>query len=522
MKLIMTHGYMLSGSGSNVYVQNLCRALARTGHEVRLLCQDARPFDYDFVDSTYTAGPNGVRLIEKCETEYPGSCAVYRPEIGDLLPVYVYDEYPGWRVKTFLDLTKEEFEDYVRLNVDALQSVLAEAGEPGGVITNHSVPGPLIARRSLEEHAGAPYISVVHGSCLQYVARRSEFYTEAAREGLAGAARIVALSGHSAGTIAEDFPKMSEKTISLPGGVDTRLFSPQSLDRAHLGSLNGGPGRGPEQDEELERLLESRPADSGGLVSGLAGISGGYSARAHDADAGARLSALIEDDEPLVLYVGKLIHSKGVHSLISAFSQLRRSRRARLLIVGFGTFREALQALTLAIGTGDRHTAELLAEGGKLYEGGPERPMEHLELEEALEGSRGLHEDVEFVGPLEHAELAKLLPAADVAVVPSIFPETFGLVAAESAAAGVPPLVADHSGLREAGAVVAEGLPFDTRVPVDGLASGLARALDGYLSLPTGERQSCREQVRRNSVEYLGWDTLAQKMAELAAGLREE
>lgn len=522
MKLIMTHGYMLSGSGSNVYVQNLCRALARTGHEVHLLCQDSRPFDYDFVDSALTAGPDGVRLIEERRTGYPGGCAVYRPEIGDLLPVYVYDKYPGWRVKTFLDLTNEEFEDYVRLNVAALQSVLAEAGDPDGLVTNHSVPGPLMARRALGKYPELQYVSVVHGSCLQYVARRSEFYMRVAREGLAGAARIVALSGHSAGTIAEDFPEMREKAVSLPGGVDTRLFTPESLDRERLASLGGGPGRGPRQENELEELLDGRPERTRELASGLARISEGYSARAHDTDTGERISALIQGDEPLVLYVGKLIHSKGVHSLISAFSQLRRHRRAKLLIVGFGTFREALQALTLAIGTGDRRTAELLAAGGKLYEGGPETPMEHLDLDGALSGAEGLHEDVEFTGPLEHAELAKLLPAADVAIVPSIFPETFGLVAAEFAAAGVPPFVADHSGLREAGGIVAEGLPFDTRVPVEGLASGLARALGDYLSLPTDERESCREQVRRNSVEYLGWETLAQRMAELAAGLREK
>ena len=57
---------------------------------------------------------------------------------------------------------------------------------------------------------------------------------------------------------------------------------------------------------------------------------------------------------------------------------------------------------------------------------------------------------------------------------------------------------------------------------MDGVVPGLARALEDYLSLPTDERQSCREQVRRNSVEHLGWDTLAQKVAELSAGLRKE
>ena len=68
---------------------------------------------------------------------------------------------------------------------------------------------------------------------------------------------------------------------------------------------------------------------------------------------------------------------------------------------------------------------------------------------EALAPARTL-----FTGPLEHRHLVQLLPLCDVAVVPSIFPEAFGMVAAEAAAAGVPPLVARHSGLAE----VAEGL----------------------------------------------------------------
>src|SRR5713226_397462 len=59
-----------------------------------------------------------------------------------------------------------------------------------------------------------------------------------------------------------------------------------------------------------------------------------------------------------------------------------------------------------------------------------------------------------FTGPLEHRHLVHLLALADVTVVPSIFPEAFGMVAAEAAAAGSPPIVARHSGLAE----IAEGL----------------------------------------------------------------
>ena len=52
-----------------------------------------------------------------------------------------------------------------------------------------------------------------------------------------------------------------------------------------------------------------------------------------------------------------------------------------------------------------------------------------------------------------------LLPLADVTVVPSIFPEAFGMVAAEAAAAGSPPLVARHSGLAEVAAGLEEEYP---------------------------------------------------------------
>ena len=71
-----------------------------------------------------------------------------------------------------------------------------------------------------------------------------------------------------------------------------------------------------------------------------------------------------------------------------------------------------------------------------------------------------------------------LLPLADITVVPSVFPEAFGMVAAEAAAAGSIPLVANHSGLAE----VADG-PLQRRLvdrPVrrsDGVDLHLAQGL---------------------------------------------
>ena len=516
MKILMTHGYMLSGSGSNVYVQNLCRALARAGHEVYLLCQEPSPLSYDFVDEHSTVNGDDIERRGEQETPYPGRCTVYNPEIGSLLPVYVYDDYPGWRVKTFLDLTDKELENYLETNTASVRTVLRASGA-SVVVTHHSVPGPLIARRALEG-TGVSYASIVHGSCLQYVSRRSEKYMGLTREGLEGARSILALSTHSAGTIAEDIPDMEGKTFAFPGGVDTDLFRPDALDLEALKHLNGGPGRGPEAAEALERARD-RFADAEELAGALRAVSASYDARAHDRDAGGRLALLLAEDAPLVVYVGKLIHSKGVHSLISAFARVHRETGTRLLVVGFGTFREALETLTLSLSAGDERTVRLLAEHGPMFEGRASEPMEHFTSSENLfRAASGMDGAIEFVGPLYHTELAKLLSAADVAVVPSIFPETFGLVAAEFAASGVVPFVADHSGLREAGGIVGRGLPFDLRVGMDGFEGNLAHALADYLALPEEERRNCRETVRRNSVERLSWRTLANDIARIATG----
>jgi hypothetical protein len=92
VKLIMTHGYMLSDTGSNVYVQNLCRALVRKGHEVHLLCQEPESLSYDFVGEFGVVKGNHIDKLGEKESSYPGRCVLYRPQICGVLPVYVYDE----------------------------------------------------------------------------------------------------------------------------------------------------------------------------------------------------------------------------------------------------------------------------------------------------------------------------------------------------------------------------------------------------------------------------------------------
>jgi len=117
-----------------------------------------------------------------------------------------------------------------------------------------------------------------------------------------------------------------------------------------------------------------------------------------------------------------------------------------------------------------------------------------------------------FTGALEHRHLRHLWPLADVSVTPSVFPEAFGMVAAEAAACGSPPLVARHSGLAE----VAEGLEAAYPEEHRGLASfapgdaaDLAAKLGAILALPGAEWDRLSSAARAAAVERWSWDTIA-------------
>jgi len=109
----------------------------------------------------------------------------------------------------------------------------------------------------------------------------------------------------------------------------------------------------------------------------------------------------------------------------------------------------------------------------------------------------------------------QLLPLCDVAVVPSIFPEAFGMVAAEAASAGVPPLVADHSGLAEVGAGIAREYPAEhARLAAfpTGDADALRARLAALLTLPAAERRALGLAARRAVERSWSWRSVAERL----------
>jgi glycosyltransferase involved in cell wall biosynthesis len=179
-------------------------------------------------------------------------------------------------------------------------------------------------------------------------------------------------------------------------------------------------------------------------------------------------------EDPIITYVGKLSEEKGVSLLLAALAGLP----ARAIIVGFGPARADLEAQAARLGV-----------------------------------------DALFTGPLQHRHLCRLWPLAAASVVPSVFPEAFGMVAAEAASCGCPPLVARHSGLAEIAEGVAASLPARLRmVSFDsGDVNGLRHRLQQILALSSADTAELRAGCRQSVEKLWSWDSVAERIVRLGA-----
>ena len=82
MRILIFHGYLLRGTGSNVYNASLVRTLLDLGHEVHLLCQDRDAGSLPFVDAVGRF--DGDRLAVEAIRE-PVLCTAYLPECLPLM-----------------------------------------------------------------------------------------------------------------------------------------------------------------------------------------------------------------------------------------------------------------------------------------------------------------------------------------------------------------------------------------------------------------------------------------------------
>lgn len=216
----MWHGYLLRGSGSNIYTANIARGWRHDGHAVVVMCQDAAAVDESWVDDDVDLSTQSLPRLDRG----PGSCTIVRPDIGGLLPVYVYDDYEGFEVKRFVDLSDDELDEYTRRNVDAMVDVIT-AFRPDAIITGHEVMGPYIAKLACAA-TGTSFVTKLHGSALEYAVREQERYLHYATEGLSAARRVVGGSNYMVEAAARVIPGWHDRASVVNPGCDTSLFHP--------------------------------------------------------------------------------------------------------------------------------------------------------------------------------------------------------------------------------------------------------------------------------------------------------
>ena len=413
MRILLWHGYLLGGTGSNVYTRMLAREWSNAGHEVTVLSQEPHPDRFDL-----------------------GRATSVRPDVGGLLPVFVLDRYEGYDVRLVQDCSRAELDAWVEANASAIRALL-----PADVVfTNHVLLGGPVGAAT-----GAPFAVKAHGSELEYSMRGNPELSAWGAEALATARATYVGSDHIR-TVLREVCGHTESVIEVPPGVDIDEWTPEPRDVALAGLLEEAHRDRPNPDNAEERLP--------------------------DEDNVARLARFLGAGDPVVVYFGKLIEQKGVHVLIEALAGLD----ARVVVVGFGPERATL---------------------------------------ETLAGERGV--EALFTGPLEHRHLRHLLALADACVVPSIFPEAFGMVAAEAAAAGCPPLVARHSGLAEVAAGLEESYPAGLRhltAFASGDAEDLALRLGELLALPPRDSAAVRAAARAAVVERWSWAGVSRRLLE--------
>jgi glycosyltransferase involved in cell wall biosynthesis len=494
VRVLIFHGYLLRGTGSNVYNANLAQALARQGHEVDLFCQDRRADELEW-----------VRATDKIR--------VHVPDIDGLLPVFVADRYEGFEVKTFPELADAELDRYLESNVAAVRGVVEQFGEPDAALANHLIMGPVILAR-----AGLRYAIKVHGSDLSYTVRpHAERFVPYAQEGADAANGILAGSSHTAESLFETMPDagLREGTRLGPPGVDVHRFRPHAEPEA-LELVEALAGR--LQDERPGSEADSFDRDGAAIATALRGWAQG---------------------DERVLFLGKLLVSKGPDLLAAAWPLIHRERlRAgasapRLLFVGFGAFEQGLRELVDALGRGDLAAAREVAARGRGYEGEEPAPLAILSafLADPPDGyADAAHEAAGSIligGRLEHDEVADVMPGADTFAMPSTWPESFGMVPAESAACGTPPVSADHSGMREVSRQLAEALdPGLARLLSFTIGPGaipdLADRLEGWLELDPARREAAGLALAKRVDELWSWEGVARGVIAASRGELDE
>lgn len=543
--ICLLHGWLLEGSGSNLWTRSIITALCRKGETVHLVCQENHPDRYGAIAEAYRYRLSGeVETKLNRDTPYPGKCILHQPEIGEILPVFVADKYEEYdRVVPMVELPDDVIESYIQRNVDVVLRVAREH-DIHAIHANHVVLMPVVAQR-ISRETGIPFAIMPHGSGIEYAVKKDDRFRRYAASALADSRRVFVIGGEMrerVTTVFPELPDIASKFTELHLGVDSSQFEPvertgRPANIASLVSSIAGVPRG----KSAGQSLSVRSSVSGSLsrpeLESIFSDGARYDGKLPDEDVEAKLESVDWLNDPVLLFTGRIISPKGIHAVIAALPRiLEKAPETRMIVVGHGPLREPMEALIAGLQTGDRDLVRSIVKWGHRLEGSPEgenAPADLAELTRFLDGlaQRGeeddyfglarrllRHDTVIFTGYLTHTELRFLFPCCDVGIFPSVVKEAGPLVFLEALASGCFPLGTYFGGMKASIDAVSSALPPEVG---DAMKLGLTDTVDDLIrqvprALETGGAH--KATLARIARERYDWISVAETLrTELTA-----
>jgi len=481
--IAILHGYLLEGSGSNLWTRSIIQSMCNNGEMVHLMCQENHAKLYDFISEEIVYHANGKKeTIFKRKPIYPGKCIMHKPRLGKTLPVYIHDKYEEYSdVQPMVNLGDTEIENYLLANIKVLTQIVNEY-HVKVIHANHAVLMSVVAQRVARKY-NIPYAIMPHGSAIEYAVKKDTRFFKYAERALNDANRIYVIGKEITNRVKELFtslPEIESKMMELNLGVDTSLFNPvkvgkrtEIIDKLYKLLENVRRGKSNFNSHNMQKELKADISKKKLLE--IIAASATYNAKLTDGNAEAKLQTINWDNEKIILFVGRLIANKGLHSIVTALPEILATEpNTRLIVVGHGPQREPLEALIWALRNGHTDLVANIVEWGRSLEGHDKGPLEetklyfdHLRKTNELDNyfkkaNKYLNEySIIFTGYLTHRELRYLFPASDVAIFPSVVAEAGPLVFLEAMASGCFPIGTYFAGMAANIDSMSQALPQD-------------------------------------------------------------
>ncbi|NEW59874.1 glycosyltransferase family 4 protein [Sulfurovum sp. bin170] len=535
--MIILHGYLLEGSGSNLWTRAIIKAMCKSGKDVHLMCQENHPEIYDFISTVYKYHPNGE--IEEAldrETPYEGRCIMHKPVLGDTLPVYVWDSYEEFsNVIPMVDLSDEEVEHYISYNANVLKQVV-EKYAIESILANHAVLMSVVAQRVYQE-TDIDFAIMPHGSALEYAVKRQKRFYDYAQSAFSDAKKIFVIGKEMTHrlneTFGDDIENLNDKLSTLRLGVDISLFDLVDDRRESIALLKNQieidhKGKSLEITEAFQSTLHEDLTKEE-LIS-LIKEYNRYTPKAIDRDIIEKLEGINWEKDKVLLFVGRFIANKGLHALVTSLPfVLEKEPNTKLIVVGHGPIREVKEVFLWAIKHNKRKLVENIIEWGATLELiGDEEYIEIKDYFQQLKEQNRLDEYFEkanrylkpeniiFTGYLTHNELQYLFPCCDVAIFPSLIKEAGPLVFLEAMASGSFPMGTYFGGMEvmidDASQVMSKEeaeymkLSSDKRYLIDSLEKNLPHAI--------AISQKYKNELNKIVKDNYDWTIIAKKLLE--------